>query len=134
MVKGTAVRQREKKLVKSSLRRPDDKPEVACSSREVPRNGEQIKENSRSENFWKYCTLSLLLLLSCVSLLIHSNGTTLFSRLSSFIPHNSFDSPENVEFPCNFGGEFSIDRRSNLSLEEFIHCYDAKRYSSFVPS
>lgn len=67
MVKGTAVRQREKKL-KSSLRGPEDKPEVARSSRELPRNGEQIKENSRSEDFWKYCTLSLLLLLSCVSL------------------------------------------------------------------
>lgn len=131
MVKGTAVRQREKKL-KSSLRGPEDKPEVARSSRELPRNGEQIKENSRSENFWKYCTLSLLLLLSCVSL-FYSKGTTLFSRLSSFIPHDSFDTPENVDFPCNLG-EFSIDRRSNLSLEEFIHCYDAKRYSSFVPS
>ena len=119
MAKGSAVRQRDKKRKPSSLH---DNKEVAHSSSDT----EQIKENSLGQNFWKYCTFALLLLLSGISL-FYCKENVLFSRNLSL--QNSFqDSPENVEIPCYFGDEFSIDRRSNLSLREFIHCYDAKRY------
>lgn len=115
MAKGTGVRQREKKKKSSSLYYK----EVACSSSVKPANEQKIKENLLTENFWKYCCFSLLLLLGVLCVLLSRN-----LRSSS---HNSLYL-ENIGFPCNFGDEFSIDRRSNLSLEEFIYCYDAKRY------
>lgn len=114
MAKGTGVRQREKKKKSSSLYYK----EVACSSSVKPANEQKIKENLLTENFWKYCCFSLLLLLGVLCVLLSRNLRS-SSRNSLYL--------ENVGFPCNFGDEFSIDRRSNLSLEEFIYCYDAKR-------
>lgn len=34
---------------------------------------------------------------------------------------------QDAELPCSVGDDFTIDRRSNLTLDEFIRCYDAKR-------
>ena len=114
MAKGTTVRQRENKRNASSRH----------NNKEIEKHG-KIKENSPSQNVWKYSTLALVVLLGCLSLL-YARDSALFSQtLNSKI---AFNNAENVGFPCNFGEEFAIDRRSNLSLEEFVECYDAKRY------
>lgn len=122
MAKGPTVRQREKKRKPSSRYDKIDNKEIACSSSEISTNEEQTRGATRGENVWKYCTFAVLLLLSCISLFL-SKDSVLLSRTSKLY----LNSPENEGFPCNSGDEFSIDRRANLSLEEFVHCYDAKR-------
>lgn len=115
MAKGKAVRQREKRI-HSTISRQSNK-EVINDKTTFTNH-----ENFPSHSFWKYSSFTILALLG--SMALFCSKETLSSK-------NAFhDSEENVklQFPCHVGDEWSIDRRSNLSLEEFVQCYDAKRY------
>lgn len=121
MAKGTAVRQRQKRI-RSTISRQSNKE--VNNDKTTSTN----HENLPSQSFWKYSSFTILALLGSVAFLCSKDSLLSFQTLSS---KNAFhDSEENVnlQFPCHVGDEWSIDRRSNLSLEEFVQCYDAKRY------
>lgn len=121
MAKGKAVRQREKRI-HSTISRQSNK-EVINDKTTFTNH-----ENFPSHSFWKYSSFTILALLGSMALFCSKDSLLSCQTLSS---KNAFhDSEENVklQFPCHVGDEWSIDRRSNLSLEEFVQCYDAKRY------
>lgn len=120
MAKGKAVRQREKRI-HSTISRQSNK-EVINDKTTFTNH-----ENFPSHSFWKYSSFTILALLSSMALFCSKDSLLSSQTLSS---KNAFhDSEENakLQFPCHVGDEWSIDRRSNLSLEEFVLCYDAKR-------
>ena len=122
MAKGTAVRQREKRIHSTISRRQSNKK--VNNDKTTFTN----HENLSSQSFWKYSSFTILVLLGSVALFCSKDSLLSFQTFSS---KNAFhDSEENVnlQFPCHVGDEWSIDRRSNLSLEEFVQCYDSKRY------
>ena len=120
MAKGTTVRQRVKKIHSTISRQ---------SNKEVNNDKTTFTnhENLPSQSFWKYSSFTILALLGSMALFYSKDSLLSSQTLSS---KNAFhDSEENVnQFPCHVGDEWTIDRRSNLSLEEFVQCYDAKRY------
>lgn len=121
MAKGKAVRQREKRI-HSTISRQSNK-EVINDKTTFTNH-----ENFPSHSFWKYSSFTILALLGSMALFCSKDSLLSCQTLSS---KNAFhDSEENVklQFPCHVGDEWSIDRRSNLSLEEFVQCYDSKRY------
>ena len=121
MAKGTTVRHREKKKPSSTDHFPETKVNNSAST-----NVSSIKENVRDQSLWRYCVFAILLSVGSASL-FYLKDTELFSRT-----RRAFSSTDQLqtdkELPCHFGDDFTVDRRSNLSLEEFIRCYDAKRY------
>ena len=121
MAKGKAVRQREKRIHSTISRQ---------SNKEVNNDKTTFTnhENFPSHSFWKYSSFTILALLGSMALFCSKDSLLSSQTLSS---KNAFhDSEENakLQFPCHVRDEWSIDRRSNLSLEEFVLCYDAKRY------
>lgn len=126
MAKGTTVRQREKKKPYSTSKNFTDTKVGSSSSDVSPTN-----ENLHSQSLWRYCVFAILLSVGSVSLFCLKD-TELFSRTwrSIKVPHTFYSGTDqnDEELPCTFGDDFTVDRRSNLSLEEFIRCYDAKRY------
>ena len=44
-------------------------------------------------------------------------------------PKVSNVAPSNVEVSCTPMNDEVVERRSNLSMEEFVRCYDGKRYA-----
>lgn len=122
MTKGTTVRHRDKK--KSSATNHF----TETTSRDVS-SSHGSTENLRDKSLWRYCIFVILLSVGSVSLFCLKD-TELFSRtLRSIKARRAFSSADHgEELPCNFGDDFIVDRRSNLSLDEFIRCYDAKRY------
>ena len=125
MAKGTTVRQRDKKKSHSTSKNSTDSAVGSASSSDVSPN-----ENLHNQSLWRYCVFAILSVGS-VSLFCLKD-TELFSRTWRSIQvshslHSSTDQNKE-ELPCNFGDNFTVDRRSDLSLEEFIGCYDAKRY------
>ena len=123
MPKGTTLRQREKKRNASNTSRHHNSKEVTLSSEN------KIIGKLAARNLWKYSTCSLLIIISSGLLFSFKENISSFLRLQleGYLSLRHSSLPKNVSFPCHVGDEFSIDRRSNLSLEEFIHCYDAKR-------
>jgi len=125
MAKGTTARQREKK--KSTGKNFTDSTVGSSTWSDVSLN---TKENLHNQSIWRYCAFAILLSVGSVSLFCLKD-TELFSRTwrSIQVSHGFYSSTDNAEeLPCNFGDNFTVDRRSDLSLEEFIRCYDAKRY------
>ena len=127
MAKGTTVRQRDKKKSHSTSKNSTDSTVGSSTSSDVsPSN-----ENFHNQSLWRYCVFAILLSVGSVSLFCLKD-TELFSRTwrSIHVSHSFYGSThQNKEqLPCNFGDNFTVDRRSDLSLEEFIRCYDAKRY------
>lgn len=127
MAKGTTVRQRDKKKSHSTSKNFTDSTVGSATSSDVSPNN----ENLHNQNLWRYCVFAILLSVGSVSLFCLKD-TELFSRTwrsiqASHAFHSSIDQNKE-ELPCNFGDNFTVDRRSDLSLEEFIRCYDAKRY------
>ena len=123
MAKGTTVRQRDKKKSHSTSKNFTDSTVGSAIS---PNN-----ENLHNQNLWRSCVFAILLSVGSVSLFCLKD-TELFSRTwrsiqTSHAFHSSTDQNKE-ELPCNFGDNFTVDRRSDLSLEEFSRCYDAKRY------
>ena len=123
MPKATALRQREKRRNASNTSRHHSSKEVTPSSEN------KINGKFTAPNFWKYSTCSLLIIISSGLLFSFKENISSFLHVQlegySGLRHSNI--PKKVSFPCHLSDEFSIDRRSNLSLEEFIHCYDAKR-------
>ena len=127
MAKGTAVRQRDKKKFHSTSKNfTDSTVRSSTSSNVFPNN-----ENLHNQSLWRYCVFAILLSVGSVSLCCLKD-TELFSRTwrSIQVSHSFYSSTDQnkEELPCNFGDNFTVDRRSDLSLEEFVRCYDAKRY------
>lgn len=127
MAKGTTVRQRKKKKSYLTSKNFTDSTVGSSTSSDVS----PIDENLHNQSLWGYCVFAILLSVGSVSLFCLKN-TELFSRTwrSIQVSHRFYSSTDQnaVELPCNFGDNFTVDRRSDLSLEEFIRCYDAKRY------
>lgn len=124
MTKGSTIRHREKKKCSSTNHFTD------TTSRDVSSSDGSTEENPRDRCLWTYCIFVILLSVGGVSLFCLKD-TELFSRtLRSIKAGRVFSSTDqnDEELPCSFGDDFTVDRRSNLSLEEFIRCYDAKRY------
>lgn len=125
MPKATTLRQREKKRNRSNTSRHQSSKEVTGTSS----SGNKINGKLTFPNLWKYSTCSLLMIISSGLLFSFKENISSFLHVQlegySGLRHSNI--PKNVSFPCRLSDEFSIDRRSNLSLEEFIHCYDAKR-------
>ena len=123
MPKATTLRQREKKRNASNTSRHHSSKEVTSSS------GNKINGKFTFPNLWKYSTYSLLMIISSGLLFSFKENISSFLhvQLEGYSGVRRSNIPKNVSFPCRLSDEFSIDRRSNLSLEEFIHCYDAKR-------
>ena len=124
MAKGTTVRQREKRRHSTISRQ--------CS-KEVKndKTTSTNHENLPSQSFWKYSSFTILALLGSLALFCSKDSLLSFQTLSSKNAfHDSSEENVKLQFPCHGGDEWSIDRRSNLSLEEFVQCYDAKRYFS----
>lgn len=128
MAKGTTVRRREKK--KSSSTDHFTENNFDNSKKDVSSSHASIKESLRDHCVWRYCIFAVLLSAGSVSLFCLKDAE-LFSRTwRSIKAQSTFGRSadhSNEELPCNFGDDFTVDRRSNLSLEEFIRCYDAKR-------
>ncbi|XP_068706537.1 uncharacterized protein [Montipora foliosa] len=125
MTKGSTLRQLEKRRNASNTSRYQNNKEVTPSSAKATK-----EENLRTHHLLKYTACSILLVLSGGLVFSLKQNLSSFLRVLKFDGYFSLQHPdilENVSFPCSFGDEFSIDRRSNLSLEEFIHCFDAKR-------
>lgn len=125
MTKGSTLRQLEKRRNASNTSRYQNNKEVTPSSAKATK-----EENLGTHHLLKYTACSVLLVLSGGLVFSLKQNLSSFLRVLKFDGYFSLQHPdilENVSFPCNFGDEFSIDRRSNLSLEEFIHCFDAKR-------
>ncbi|XP_068706530.1 uncharacterized protein [Montipora foliosa] len=124
MTKGSTLRQLEKRRNASNTSRYQNNKEVTPSSAKATK-----EENLRTHHLLKYTACSILLVLSGGLVFSLKQNLSSFLRVLKFDGYFSLQHPdilENVSFPCSFGDEFSIDRRSNLSLEEFIHCFDAK--------
>lgn len=124
MAKGTTVRHRAKKKSSSTDHFAENNFDHVSSSHE------SIKESQRDHSLWRYCIFAILLSVGSVSLFCWKD-TEMFSRAWRSIKAQSAFGPNadeiDEELPCNFGDDFTVDRHSNLSLEEFIRCYDAKR-------
>lgn len=124
MTKGTKVRQRETRRHSTISRQ---------SNKEVnnDKTTSTNHENLPSQSFWKYSSFTILALLSSLALFYSKDSLLSFQTLSSKNAfHDSSEENVKLQFRCHGGDEWSIDRRSNLSLEEFVQCYDAKRYFS----
>lgn len=130
MAKGTAVRHREKKKYSSSSHVAETKISDNSSSSDVSPNHRLINENLRDQNLWRYCIFAIILSVGSISLFCLKDSE-LFSRTWSSIKARTFYQVEDVELPCNYGDDFAVDHRANLRLEEFVRCYDAKRYKSY---
>ena len=130
MAKGTTVRQREKKKSYSTGKNFTDstcKDDSSTSSDDIPPNN----ENAHNQSLWRYFVFAILLSVGSVSLFCLKDTDLLSRTWRSIQVSPSFyksTDQNNEELPCNFGNNFTVDRRSDLSLEEFIRCYDAKRY------
>ena len=119
MTKGSAVRQGVKK-----------KNANASHSQELPNpavKNQPADENENSRVFRKCLLLTTGLLFCGVILKLVSSDEQLFSAIRG--NKTRFGQAEDIdELPCRYGGDhFTVDRRSNLSLKEFVRCYDAKR-------
>ena len=125
MTKGTKVRQRETTRRHSTISRQSNKE--VNNDKTTSTN----HENLPSQSFWKYSSFTILALLSSLALFYSKDSLLSFQTLSSKNAfHDSSEENVKLQFRCHGGDEWSIDRRSNLSLEEFVQCYDAKRYFS----
>ena len=129
MAKGTTARQREKKKSYSTTKSFTDCAAGSSTSRTTdvsPNN-----EDRHSQSLRRYFVFAILLSVGSVSLFCLKD-TELFSQTwrSIQVSHAFYSSTDenDEELPCKFGDNFTVDRRSNLSLEEFVRCYDAKRY------
>lgn len=129
MAKGPTVRQRERKKSYSTSKNFTDSTVGSSTSSDV---SPPIDENLHNQSLWRYCVFAILLSVGSVSLFCLKD-TELFYRIwrSIQVSHGFYRADIDLnalELPCNFGDNFTVDRRSDLSLEEFIRCYDAKRY------
>jgi len=127
MAKGTTARQRNKKKSYSTSKNFTKCTPGSPASSDVSPN----TENLHNQSLWRYFVFVILLSVGSVSLFCLKD-TEFVSRTwrSIQVSHAFYSSTDqnDEQLPCNFGDNFTVDRRSNLSLEEFIRCYDAKRY------
>lgn len=126
MAKGTTARQREKKKSYSTSKNfTNSTPGSSASSDVSPKT-----ENLHNQSLWRYFVFVILLSVGSVSLFFMKD-TEFVSRTwrSIQVSHAFYSSTDqnDEQLPCNSGDNFTVDRRFNLSLEEFIRCYDAKR-------
>ena len=134
MAKSSSVRHREKKKSSSSTYFKESNFDNSSTTLNDDLSSTLRKTSQILHNQWLWgCFIfTLLLLIGIISLCFDSNSKFFSRTWSSIMASPSGTLKQHAELPCSVGNDFTIDHRSNLTLVEFIRCYDARRYASFV--
>lgn len=120
MAKSSSTRHRERKKFDNSSKtlNADLSPTLGKTSQNL-------------RNQWRCFIFTLLMLTGIISLYFDNNSKFFPRTWSSILAGLSGTPKRDAEVPCSVMDNSTVDHRSNLTLAEFIRCYDAKRYSSF---
>lgn len=129
MAKGSSIRHREKKKSSSSTYFKESNFDNSSTTLNDDLSSTLGKTSQILHNQWLWgCFIfTLLLLIGIVSLCFDSNSKFFSRTWSSIMAGSSGTVKQHAELPCSVGNDFTIDHRSNLTLVEFIRCYDARR-------
>ena len=133
MAKSSSLRHRERKKSSPSTYFKESKFDNSSKTLNAdlsPTVG-KISQNLRNQWLWRCFIFTLLLLIGIISLYFDNNGKFFPRTWSSIMAGLSRIPKRDAEVPCLVMDNSTVDHRSNLTLAEFIRCYDAKRYSSF---
>lgn len=129
MAKSSSTRHRERKKSSPSTYFKESKFDNSSKTLNAdlsPTVG-KISQNLRNQWLWRCFIFTLLLLIGIISLYFDNNGKFFPRTWSSIMAGLSRIPKRDAEVPCLVMDNSTVDHRSNLTLAEFIRCYDAKR-------
>lgn len=129
MAKSSSLRHRERKKSSPSTYFKESKFDNSSKTLNAdlsPTVG-KISQNLRNQWLWRCFIFTLLLLIGIISLYFDNNGKFFPRTWSSIMAGLSRIPKRDAEVPCLVMDNSTVDHRSNLTLAEFIRCYDAKR-------
>ena len=133
MAKSSSTRHRERKKSSPSTYFKESKFDNSSKTLNAdlsPTVG-KISQNFRNQWLWRCFIFTLLMFTGIISLYFDNNSKFFPRTWSSIMAGLSGTPKQDAEVPCSVMDTSTVDHRSNLTLAEFIRCYDAKRYSSF---
>ena len=133
MAKSLSLRHRERKKSSPSTYFKESKFDNSSKTLNAdlsPTLG-KTSQNLRNQWLWRCFIFTLLMLTGIISLYFDNNSKFFPRTWSSILAGLSGTPKQDAEVPCSVMDNSTVDHRSNLTLAEFIRCYDAKRYSSF---
>lgn len=133
MAKSSSTRQRERKKSSPSTYFKESKFDNSSKTLNAdlsPTLG-KTSQNLRNRWLWRCFIFTFLMLTGIISLYFDNNSKFFPRTWSSILADLSGTPKRDAEVPCSVMDNSTVDHRSNLTLAEFIRCYDAKRYSSF---
>ena len=133
MAKSSSLRHRERKKSSPSTYFKESKFDNSSKTlnADLPPTLGKTSQNLRNQWLWRCFIFTLLMLTGIISLYFDNNSKFFPRTWSSILAGLSGTPKRDAEVPCSVMDNSTVDHRSNLTLAEFIRCYDAKRYSSF---
>lgn len=129
MAKSSSTRHRERKKSSPSTYFKESKFDNSSKTLNVdlsPTLG-KTSQNLRNQWLWRCFIFTLLMLTGIISLYFDNNSKFFPRTWSSILAGLSGTPKRDAEVPCSVMDNSTVDHRSNLTLAEFIRCYDAKR-------